>query len=161
MLVSCRPQVLTETTVMDDFSGFDDSTQMYAWSSAPVSEMVRFYIENAVGNVFPGAKVDRVVCAEEPRYLSGAKKQDSDPDHVILVRVGAVFPTGILFTTSDGAKRQVQGVSTMICQNLDAPGNQSVWLEFTPNGDIDELEKLLPVKIYKDNYSEQEDGEGR
>ena len=146
---------------MDDLSGFDSSTQRYAWAAAPPSEMVRSSIEDVVDNVHPGARVDRIICSEQPRYLSGAKEQDDDPDHLILVRVDAVSHTRISFTASDGIQQDVRGVSPMICQNLHAPGHQTIWLELTPHGDIDELEKLLPGTLYRDNYREQENGEGR
>ncbi|MEM6901109.1 MAG: hypothetical protein AAF583_15240 [Pseudomonadota bacterium] len=156
--ISCTERkVLSEPNAMkDDFSGFEESRQMFEWASAPLEEIIRFYIEDGTQRVLTGATVDRIVCSEPPRYLSGCKDKneeasEDDKTKLTLARMGVVFDTVIYYTRSSGISESVRGVSTLTCQNLDKPSEVLIFHSFDVNGDLDELEKTLESKIYE-NY---------
>jgi len=136
---------------MDDFSIFDDSTLMFMWSSATPAEIIRFYADNVVSNSLPGSKLFQIECLGEPRYLTGAKKKPDDPDHVIMARMGIAFQTRLVIDKPDGSREEVSGVSALICQNLDHQEDLTIWLEFFPDGNLDEIEESLKTKVYEEH----------
>ena len=136
----------SESTV-DDFSIFDDSKHLFGWTDADPSEIIRFYLADAVEQAYPNSILESILCTAAPRFLSTVKTVEENPAEAVMARLGAVFHALFDIQTEDGVSGTFEGVCTLVCQDLDKPGDQSVWLDFTPGGDLDELEAALPSKL--------------
>ncbi len=135
---------------MDDFAIFEDSQHMFAWSSAKPAEIIRFPAEDLVSNSLPGSTLRQILCSGEPKYLTGARKQADDPNQVIMTRMGVAFETRFVIDRPNGVQEEVSGISALICQNLDRQEELTIRLEFTPGGNLSEVEASLAVKLYED-----------
>lgn len=116
---------------MRDFSKLDPSVHMLKWLADNPYEAIFTEVEQTLQNQVPGSQLVSFVVASNPQWLSGGRKNPSDPSKVILVRTGVAFEFQLSVREPDGPTHELSGVFTWVGTGLDDPPNarQRIWFD--------------------------------
>ncbi|MCP3921521.1 MAG: hypothetical protein GY714_02940 [Desulfobacterales bacterium] len=135
---------------MRDFSLFKETEHMLQWLSDDPYEVICNEIEDMLQEQVSGTKLISIKVTKEPQWLTGGKKQDKDPDQIIMVRSGVAFEFDIIVSVPSGEKHEISGTYTWVAQNLDDSKNiqQRVWFDIGAELETHGSEGELSTRMY-------------
>ncbi|MFD0381355.1 hypothetical protein [Streptomyces sp. NPDC127112] len=134
----------------DDFSKLTESGHWLVWIAEQPAAAVRDSIAGILAAQVPGAELEWIKILEEPRYLTGARRPDSDdPNHVIITRAGIALSFALSVNSPGRSRETLQGVFSWVTVALDQPGRPKSQVWFDLGADLDWAEEQLRERIYR------------
>lgn len=120
----------------DDFSIFAESAHMFFGLEDPY-RLVREEIADALTRQVPNTTVDAIVCYGEPKWLTLGRKQDDDPQHLIVGHYAVCFRCQVEVTTPRRPENLEATVTLLFC-DIDKPGEERMRLSMDIHRDADD-----------------------
>lgn len=126
---------------------------MFKWLADEPFSAIRADVESLLCQSVVGSRLLSFQVTSTPQWLTGARRDSEDSEHVILVRTGVAFEFALSVQTPTGDVFDVKGVYTWCGYHLDEPEKRKYrnWLDI--DGDLAAFGKEgeLMLRIYEDD----------
>ena len=114
-----------------DFSAFEPTDHMLKWLANDPYNVICTETERILARQVPGAQLLAFQVVAEPEWLTGGRRDEADPDKIIVVRTGVAFPFTLAVSEPSGVIQELHGVFSWVGANLDDSSQlqQRIWFD--------------------------------
>jgi hypothetical protein len=141
---------------MDDFVKLQETPHMFEWFADEPEAAIRASIEGMLCEQVADSRLERLIVTSEADWLTGGRRQDDDPDKMLLVRAAFAFEFALRVIDPAGTAFDLRGVFTWAIADVDRPGEAKSrqWLDI--DGDLRQFgsDGELKERVYFEQWEE-------